>query len=77
MLQTVRSGKEDDKMGSFARFPCFLPKLWSLNIFAILCADLSKIFKYIKAIYLYASKMSRCALSENSEINHKINHKIF
>ena len=41
------------------------------------CADLSKKFKYIKAIYLYASKMSRCALSENSEINHKINHKIF
>ena len=31
MLQTVRAEKVDEKMGSFAQFPCFLSDLWSLN----------------------------------------------
>ena len=31
MLQTVRKEKVDEKLGSFASFPCFLSKLWSFN----------------------------------------------
>ena len=33
--------------------------------FLQLCADLTKKFKSIKAIYIYASESSRYALSEN------------
>ena len=66
ILQTVRSEKVDDKNGVI----CSLPELWSLNclkkcIFLQFCADLSKKFWSIKAIYMYTSERSRYAFSEN------------
>ena len=32
LLQTVRVEKVGEKIGSFVQFPCFLLKLWSLNL---------------------------------------------
>ena len=67
-----QSGKSRrKKMGSFVQFPCSLLGLWSLNwqkkyIFFQLCADLSKKFESMKAIYIYESERSLYALSENA-----------
>ena len=42
-----------------------LLKLSQKSAFFQFCADLSKTCKSIKAIYIYASEWSRCALSQN------------
>ena len=57
------------KMGSFAWFPCLLPKLWSLNCQKLcpFCNFLyvSKKSKDIIAVYVYASESFRFAVLEN------------
>ena len=70
MLQTVRTEKVDEKNGIIFlvfMFPSWIMvrKLSKKMHFLQLCADLSKKSKSIKAIYIYASKRSRYALSEN------------
>ena len=60
--------KVDEKMGSCARFSCFLPELWSLNCpnkckFCVFCVDLSTKSKSVAAIYLCPSESSHYTLS--------------
>ena len=57
MLQTVRKEKVDEKLGSFASFPCFLSKLWSFN-----CPKKCIFPKSVKGIYIYASESSHYTL---------------
>ena len=70
MLQTVRAEKVDEKNGVIclvSMFPSWVMvfKLSKKVHFLQFCADLSKTSKPIKAFYIYASKRSRYALSEN------------
>ena len=57
-------------MGSFAQFPLFLPKLWSLNCqkmvhFWQFCVDLSKNSKSVKAIYSFQGRQTDSAGANN------------
>ena len=63
MLQTVRKEKVDEKLGSFASFPCFLSKLWSFN-----CPKKCIFPKSVKGIYIYASESSHYTLWENDMV---------
>ena len=70
MLQTVSTGKVDEKSGVIcliSRFPSWVMvlKLSKRKHFLQFCADVNKKSKSIKAIYIHASKRSRYALSEN------------
>ena len=70
ILQTVRSEKVDEKnwvICLVSMFPSWvMVSKWSKKVhFLQFCADLSKISKSIKAIYINASERSRFALSEN------------
>ena len=69
MLQTVRAEKVDKKkwghLSSFhVSFLSCDQKLSKKVHFLQFCVDLSKKFKSIKAIYIYASESSHCTLSE-------------
>ena len=53
-------------MGSFAQFPLFLPKLWTLSCqkmvhFWQFCVDLSKNSKSVKAIYSFQGRQTDSA----------------
>ena len=74
MLQIVIAEKVDKKDGFICLVSMFLPELWSLKKcislskkvhFLQFCVELSKKFKSIKAIHIYAFKRSRYALSKN------------
>ena len=70
ILQTIRSGKVDWKNGVICLVPMFPSWVMVLKSskkvhFLQFCAVLSKKSKSVKAIYIYASERSRCALSEN------------
>ena len=70
MLQAGRAEKKDEKNGAICvvfRFPSWV-RSWNCRkkcIFSILCWPQQKKYKYVKAIYIYASETSRYALSEN------------
>ena len=62
MLQTVRAGKVDEKnrvICIFSMFPSLIMvfKLSKKVHFLQFCEDLSKKFKSVKAIYIYALKV--------------------
>ena len=65
-------------MGSFVKFRCSIPELWSLSClklhFLQFCADLSKKSTSIKAIYIYASGRSRYTFSENGIVYYAITY---
>ena len=65
MLQTGRAEKVDEKNGVLYVVFEIVEKS---PFFFQFCADLSKKFKYVKAIYIYASERSHYALSENGII---------
>ena len=70
ILQTVRSEKVDEKNGVICLvsmfFSCVLVlKMSKKVIFLQFCADFSKKFRSIKAIYIYVSGSSRYSFSEN------------
>ena len=55
---TNKAQKVDEKIRSFAKFPCFYLGLWSLNCqkkmhFFEFCADSSKESKFAEAIFVY------------------------
>ena len=57
-------------MGSFVWFLCLLPELWCLNCqklcpFCIFFADVSKKFKGVIEVYVYAFECSCFILLEN------------
>ena len=60
------------KLESFVQFLCFLPELWSINCpkkcILQFCGDFSKKFRFVKAIYIYASESSYYTLSENGMV---------
>ena len=70
MLQTVRTGKIDEKNGTIFLVSMFSSWVIVLKLskkvhFLQFCADLSKKSKSVKAIYIYASKRTPYALSGN------------
>ena len=70
MSQTIRAEKVDGKKGviclvSISPSRVMARKLSKKVPFFQFWDDLSKKSKYIKAIYIYASERSSCALSEN------------
>ena len=71
MSQTVRVEKVDGKNGVISLVSIFPSRVMVLKLskkvisFLKFCAELSKKSKYIKAIYIYTSERSCCALSEN------------
>ena len=70
MPQTIRAEKVDGKNGVSWLVSIFPSRVMVLSLskkvqYLQFCADLSKKSKYIKAIYIYATEMARCALSEN------------
>ena len=71
MSQTVRAEKVDGKNGVIKLVSIFPSRVMVLKLSKKVisclkfCADLSKKSKYFKAIYIYISERSRCALSEN------------
>ena len=73
MIQTVRAEKIDEKNGVIcpvSMFPSWdmVLKLSKTVNFLQFCPDLSKKYKFIKAIYMHASERSRYALSETLRI---------
>ena len=79
ILQTVRSGKVDEKnevICLFSMFPSLVMvcKLSKRMRFLQFCADLSKKSKSIKTIYIYASERSRYTLSENGIVYYAENY---
>ena len=70
ILQTIRSEKVDEKNEVICVVLIFSSWVMVLKLskkvhFLRFCADFSKKFKSIKAIYIYASKMSLYSHSEN------------
>ena len=66
-------------MEPFVKFPCSFFELWSLNcfkkyIFLQCCPGLSKKSKFIKAVYIFASEVSRYWLSENGIVYYAITY---
>ena len=79
MLQTVRAEKLDKKIvviGLISMFPTWVmvcklsKKVHSLQF----CADLSKKFKSVETIYIYASESTHYTLSENAMISRSLSH---
>ena len=66
-------------MGSFAKFPCFLPEYGPYIVqkahFLQYCVDLSKKSKSVKAIYVHASESSHYTFSENGMVYRGLSHR--
>ena len=80
MLQTVRAEKIDEKNGvicpvSMFPFWVMVCKLSKKMHFLQFCADLSKKWKFVEAIYIYASESSHYTLSENAMIYRGLSHR--
>ena len=70
MLQTISAGKIDLKNGVICLVSIFPSWVMVLKLpkkvqFLQFCANLSKKFKSVRAIYIYASESSHYTLSEN------------
>ena len=79
MLQTIRVEKVDEKnviVCLFFVFPSWIMvlKLSTKVHFLHICAELSSIFKSVKAIYIHVSERSRYALSENGIVFYAITY---
>ena len=80
MLQTVRVEKVDEKNGVICLVSMFsswvmVRKLFKEVHFLQFCANLSKKFKSIKAIYRYASESYLSTLLENGIVYRGPNHR--
>ena len=80
MLQTVRTEKVDDKYGVIclvSMLPSWVMvyKLYKKVHFLQFCADLSKKFRSVEAIYIYASESSHCPLSECAMVCRGLSHR--
>ena len=79
MLQTIRTEKVDRENGVICvvfKFPSWVVVLKLSNKVQSLqfCADLSKKSKCVKAIYIYASKRCRYALSGNGIVYYAMSY---